>query len=419
LHDRLVAVGSRGLSVRRLGATRAGEMRITRFLRNDAVRLDEMLASAATRTFGRVSGRHVLAIQDTTTIRAEDGGRCVAMHPVIAVDAVEGGLLGLVDAQFFTRDGGKRAQRKDVAFADKESRRWLDGAQAAFALKTAGAICVTVVADREGDIYEDFALRPQGTELVIRAGQDRRLCDGTRLFGCLAAIPEAGRMMIDLAGAPGRKARAAVIALRFREVEIASPQSRKCPRERKALAPSVPLTLVEAREINPPEGSPDISWRLLTSHRVTDLADARRIVGFYRCRWIIEEVFRTLKTKGFDVERLRQAQGPFEKLVLASLIAAVTVLQLVHERDGAKQRPASDAFDLDDIPALEAVCQSLEGRTMRQKNPHPRASLAYAAWVLARLGGWTGYYGKPGPIVMLQGLVQFHAIKHGWELKNV
>jgi hypothetical protein len=394
-------------------------MRITRFLRNDAVRLDEMLASAATRTFGRVSGGHVLAIQDTTTIRAGDGGRCVAMHPVIAVDAFGGGLLGLVDAQFFTRDGGKRAQRKDVAFDSKESRRWLDGAQAAGALKTAGAVCVTVVADREGDIYEDFALRPQGTELVIRAGQDRRLCDGTRLFGCLSAMPEAGRMMIDLAGAPGRKARAAVIALRFREVAIASPQSRKCPRERKALAPSVPLTLVEAREINPPEGSPDISWRLLTSHRVTDLADARRIVEFYRRRWIIEEVFRTLKTKGFDVERLRQAEGPFEKLVLASLIAAVTVLQLVHERDGAKQRPVCDAFDLDDIPALEAVCQSLEGRTMRQKNPHPRASLAYAAWVLARLGGWTGYYGKPGPIVMPQGLVQFHAIKHGWELKNV
>lgn len=95
-----------------------------------------------------------------------------------------------------------RAQRKDVAFAGKESRRWLDGAQAACGLKTAGAICVTIIAGREGGIHEDFALRPQGTELVIRAGQDRRLCDGTRLFGCLAAIPEAGRMMIDLAGLP-------------------------------------------------------------------------------------------------------------------------------------------------------------------------------------------------------------------------
>ncbi|MGL5116941.1 MAG: IS4 family transposase [Beijerinckiaceae bacterium] len=388
-------------------------------MRNDAVSLGEMLESACGRTCARVSGRHVLAIQDTTTVRAEDGGRCVALHPVIAVDAVDGGLLGLVEAQFFTRTGGKRSQCQNVPFADKESRRWLDGAKAAGALKAAGAACVTVVADREGDIYEDFALRPEGTELVIRAGQDRRLTDGTRLFDRLANTHEMGRMSVELAAAPGRKARTAIIGLRFASVEVASPVSRKSMNERKALPPSVLLTLIEAREVDPPLGAPDISWRLLTSHRVTDLADARRIVGFYRRRWIIEEVFRALKTKGFDVERLRLAQGPFEKLVLASLIAAVTVLQLVHERDGARQSPVTDAFDEDDIPALEATCTSLEGKTLRQKNPHPKRSLAYAAWVLARLGGWTGYYGKPGSITMLHGLVQFHAIKHGWSLRLV
>ena len=106
----------------------------------------------------------------------------------------------------------------------------------------------------------------------------------------------------------------------------------------------------------------------MTSHGVADLADARRIVGFYRRRWIIEEVFRSLKTRGFDVERLRLAEGPFEKLVLASLIAAVTVLQLVHERDGSRKRPLSDAFDPQDIPTLEAVSTSLEGKTKAQKN---------------------------------------------------
>jgi hypothetical protein len=36
LHERLVAVGSRGVRVRRLGGNRAGEIRITRFLRNPA-----------------------------------------------------------------------------------------------------------------------------------------------------------------------------------------------------------------------------------------------------------------------------------------------------------------------------------------------------------------------------------------------
>jgi hypothetical protein len=94
-------------------------------------------------------------------------------------------------------------------------------------------------------------------------------------------------------------------------------------------------------------------------------------------------------------------------------------MQLVAEREGQAKRPLSDVFDPDDQPALKRVCQSLEGKTAKQKNPHPIGSLAYAAWVFARLGGWTGYYGKPGPIVMLRGLTEFHSIKHGWNLRDV
>src|SRR3546814_3288157 len=101
-------------------------MRITRFLRNPSVSVSEIVATAAGRTCGRVRGRHVLAVQDTTTVRAEAEGRCIALHPVIAVDALEGTLLGLVDAQFFGRAGGRKAHRTR-AFAEKESGRRPDG----------------------------------------------------------------------------------------------------------------------------------------------------------------------------------------------------------------------------------------------------------------------------------------------------
>ena len=39
-----------------------------------------------------------------------------------------------------------------------------------------------------------------------------------------------------------------------------------------------------------------------------------------------------------------------------------------------------------------------------------------AAWAIARLGGWTGYYGKPGPRVMRRGLDDFQRIKYGTTL---
>jgi hypothetical protein len=419
LHERLAAVGPRGVRVRRLGGNRAGEIRITRFLRNRAVTVGEMVATAAARTAARVAGRHVLAIQDTTTIRAQAEGRSIALHPLIAVDALEGALLGLLDAAFFVRDGGRRTQRHARGLAEKESRRWLEVAERA-AGRAGTAAQITVVADREGDIYEDFASKPAGVETLIRAGQDRALADGTRLFAKAETLAEAGRMRIDLAAAPGRRARTATLALRFCRVAIARPVSRKHRAELAALPESVELALVDAREIDPPGDAPQAHWRLLTTHAVADAADARRIVGFYRERWTIEQLFRSLKTHGFDVEALRLVEGgPFEKLVAASLIAAVTVLQLVREREGTAKRPLADAFDREDRPVLERLSTSLEGKTARQKNSHPKGSLAFAAWVIARLGGWTGYYGKPGPVVMLHGLVQFHAIKHGWTLRNV
>ena len=417
LHARLVACGGKGASVRKLGGDRAGEMRISRFLHNRRVTAREIVWTAAARTCARVAGRHVLAIQDTTSVRVDERGFGLSAHPLIAVDAVSGFTLGLVDLIYLDRREAERAPHKERSFEDKDSRRWLDGAQSAARLREAGAVCVTVVEDREGDIYECFALKPAGVEKVVRASQDRLLADGARLFGAADAWAEAGRMTIALPAIAGRKARQAVFSLRFGQVAIRRPKNGK---GRQALPESLAANLVEAREIGPPEGEEPAHWRLLTTHDVNDVADARRIVGFYRLRWTIEQLFRTTKTKGFDIESLRQQEGgPLEKLVAATIVAAVTVMQLVAERDGKLRRPLSDAFDPDDQPVLERVCASLEGKTAKQKNPHPKGSLAFASWVFARLGGWTGYYGKPGPIVMLRGLTEFHAIKHGWSLRDV
>ena len=376
-----------------------------------------MLETARERTCALGVGRHVLAIQDTTSVRVDEKGIGLSCHPVLAVDAHDGAALGLVDAIFLAREGGLKGQRKQRDFADKDSRRWLDGAHAAEALAASGAASVTVVEDREGDIYECFAYKPAGVEKLVRASQDRRLADSGSLFARAESLPQAGLMKVDLPAAPGRKARVATLAVSFAEVALARPANRKAA---SGLPEAAPVNLVVGREIDAPEGAEAAYWLLLTTHAVCDIADARRIIGFYRSRWTIEQLFRTMKTKGFCMEALRQEEGgPLEKLVTAILIAAVKVMQLVADRDGAAGRPFEDALDSADGPALEAVSKTLEGKTEKQKNPHPKGSLAFAAWVCARLGGWTGYYGKPGPIVMLRGLTQFHAIKHGWNLRYV
>jgi len=106
---------------------------------------------------------------------------------------------------------------------------------------------------------------------------------------------------------------------------------------------------------------------------------------------------------------------------MATLVAAVIVQPLVHARDGAAGdrplRPVTDAFAAEDRRLLEASCAAQAGKAPRQKKPHPPGSPACAARVCARLGAWTGCYGKPGPIVTLGGWTEFRARKRGGALR--
>jgi hypothetical protein len=418
LLDRLVANSQSGVRVNALGGDRAGEMRLFRFLHNSKVTPQEMVATARAGALSRVAQRHVLAIQDTTSLRDDGDQRSLHLHPTIAVDAQNGALLGLAGACWLKREGGRRASKSQRDFAEKESRRWLEAAVEAADMVGAGAASVTVVADREGDVYETFALRPPEVDLIIRAQQDRRLADGGLLRRCLDDQPELGRETIELAGGPGRRARSATLALRARPVRIKGPQR---SRALEASAPAqVDLWFVEAREIDPPSGAEPAHWLLLTTHAAPDLAAACRITGYYRQRWTIEQLFRIMKTQGFDIERSQvEDGGPFENLVAATLIAAVQVLQMARERDGAAQRPLSDVFDEADAPAMAAICLTLEGATARQRNPHPQGSLAWAAWICARLGGWTGYYGKPGPITLHRGKLRLIQMIQGYAIARL
>jgi Transposase DDE domain len=417
--DRLIERGEGGIRIRPLGGNRAGEIAIGRFLHNPRVRPAEMVARAASRTAEVARGRPVLVIQDTTSLRDDGDQNSLQLHPSIVVDADDGSLLGLAHATFLHRSGGKKALHQKRPFEEKESRRWLDATRAAGELLRGTAASITVVADREADIYEEFAFRPAGIDLVIRVAQDRKLSATTSLFACLDMVPELGRETITLPAGPGRAAREAVLVLKARSVAV--PRARRRGGAKAGELPAkVELTFVEARELNPPAGAKPAHWRLLTTHPVTNLAQALRVTGFYRQRWTIEQLFRTMKTKGFDIEAVRMADtDAFENLAVATLIAAVKVLQMVRDRDGTANRPISDIIEIENQSAIEAISQSLEGKTERQKNPHPKGSLAYAAWVCGRLGGWTGYYGKPGPVVMFQGMIRLHTLITGWKLAKL
>ena len=209
-----------------------------------------------------------------------------------------------------------------------------------------------------------------------------------------------------------------MLSLRFGSVEVLRPDGP----DARDLPKTLSLRIVEAIERNPPAGVEPVHWRLLTSHAVADVAAAWQIVDWYRLRWTIEQLFRLMKTHGLQLEdsQLTTAEGLIKLAAIAAKAAAAT-LQLVQARDGKSSEPAKIAFSEPEIAVLDGLNGQIEGKTALQKNPHQRHSLAWAAWIIGRLGGWNGYPSSkpPGPITLRRGLEYFHAIAKGWILRDV
>jgi hypothetical protein len=420
-----------------LSGDREEMRRFNEFLDNEAVTRHEMLVQAGRLTGRRAAGRHVLAIADTSEFNyATHTGRKVGfgtvgngrdigvpVHPVIAVDADHGGILGLVGAEVINRIKGRVADHKTRSADEKESHRWLAGAETAGDV-LAEAAMITMVEDREGDIYDQFARRPDNVHLLVRAAQNRSVGCDERLFEQCRTWSEVTRYTITVPARRGgsgkgpRAERTAMVAVRFGEVVVKRPYGAD-----KSLPAELTLRVVDVREVDPPEDLQDrIHWCLLTTHDVTTTADALQIVRWYRLRWAIEQVFRTMKTDGVDVETSQiTTPGSLLKLVTIALIAAVRVMQLVMGRDGSTGQPLTDVVaDPAEVPALRAINGTLEGRTEKLKNPFDPASLAWYAWIAARLGGWSGYtskgYRPAGPKIIGRGLKKLDLLVEGWLL---
>jgi hypothetical protein len=420
--------------IRKLADDRSEQVKLRRLLANEAVTVEEMVAHRGAIVSAAAAGRHVLAIQDTSEInyQAQSGRKRrlgtvgngtdagLFVHPVLAVDAQSEECLGLADALVWRRTKSKAKNYQQLPIEEKESYRWVRGGEQAKAV-LAEAAEITLIDDREGDVYEKWARLPDHrTRLLTRACRDRKLAGGQKLFPALAQMPEAHRFTLDLPARPGKRGeRKAQMAVRFGRIRIARPgtcSDRNAPRE-------IELYAIEVRELNPPPGDA-VCWRLLTTHAVETVEQALAVIGWYRLRWHIEQLFRTLKRQGLRIEQSVVEDGEaLEKLAVVALIVATITMQLVLARAaGAHDTPASRVFDAEQLAVLNALQNTLQGGTRKQQNPHPPSSLAWAGWTIARLGGWTGYESdkSTGPITMRDGLDRFSSIVDGYRLaKNV
>jgi DDE family transposase len=408
------------------------QMRFWRFIANSRVTVERLIEGWSEQTREAVRGRHVLAIQDTSDIKfstTPDDRRGlgkvgkgnifgVLLHAMMAVDADDGACLGLAGGKVWTRKGKVKVPHAQRSLADKESARWITTADQAKEV-LAQARMITVINDREGDFYAHWALTPgPGVHHLSRVMHDHALVKGATLRKAVKRVVFSGKAVIDMPKRMDRRPRKVHLSLRFGRVVLQRPKNTT----ERDLPASVAVNFVEVIELHPPKGAQPIHWLLLTTHEVASVADAWQIVAWYKRRWIIEQFFRSMKTQGLRIEdsQLETAEG-LMKLVAIAAKAATIVIQLVQARNGENVLPAGFAFSAEEIEVLDAINKDLQGKTQLQKNPHRKRTLAWAAWVIAKLGGWTGYasHKPPGPITFHNGLARFQAFAGGWALKNV
>lgn len=425
--------------LRKLGGTRAAEVKLGRWLSNERVSMEELNFSVSKKTNSHVLGRHVLAIQDTTQLNyASKEGRINGLgplgnatttkgfflHPMLVIDADSKACLGFSGIKCWVRDReikgkahGNIYKRQQVEM--KESYRWIETAEEA-KRNLSAAEMITYISDRESDIYEFWARIPdERTHLLIRMNQNRKTIEDESLKDAVNELEVIGSYRIEIKrNTKKRKPREAEVELRFGEIEVKRPV-----KTTDAEAPAfLSLRVVDVREKGTtPKGEKPIHWCLLTTHEIETVEDALEIVHWYAQRWHIEQLFRTLQKQGLDVESSQVENiESLMKLIMVACIAALQIMQLVLSRDKEDQS-YTVVFDKQEKKLLSALQVNLEGKTIKQKNPHKVGTLTWAAWMIARLGGWKGYASEspPGPITMYDGFVRYQAIRVGWSLKDV
>lgn len=397
--------------------------------------LSELVRSLSDHCEQQVEGRHILSISDTSEINLESHrGRLKSeglgvvgnnkdvglfIHPTLAVDAENGFPLGLSNVQLWTRSP-ERPERDHakLPIEEKESYKWLASAELRQrCFQVGGARLVTHIGDREADIYEEWATVPDRyNHVLVRVHQDRRLLGRTEsLYTYLSAQPCEGTYTVDVIADSrhGRTAREALLVVRWASVEIQRPDKLN----REDYPPRIKLYGVEAKEVFPPTGQEPIHWRLMTTHPVVAIEQALQVIKWYCWRWLIEQLFATLKFVGLDIEATQlESIKAIQRLTILALSVAVKTLQMVEGRDNLDV-PASVAFSQEQQQCLPQIAPTLQGRTLKQQNHSPMASLPWATWLIARLGGWSGYRSgrPPGMPTLVHGLRRFETIFIGWK----
>ncbi|MGA9206775.1 MAG: IS4 family transposase [Terriglobales bacterium] len=356
------------------------------------------------------------------------------LHPLHAFTPA-GVPLGTVAARVWARPdesplstAERQARRQKLPIEQKESQRWVDMLRRGQGLASeAPGTRFICVADSEADIYELLAeaeTQPRRVDWIVRAASDRVLQNDTE------NAASAGRLHAEVMRSPVLFTK--TITVRAREPKVACKASGRCqprqarqaevevraarvtlhpPHRRDRKLPPLTVHVVLVREIAPPPGEDPIEWMLLTSLPIATAEEVAAVIQYYCVRWMMEILFRTLKS-GCRVEERR-----FE--TMDRLFLCVAVYLIVSWRTLFVCRMGRSLPDVSCEVIFEPAEWKSAWRVVRRSRPPTRPpKLRDMVRLVAQLGGYVNRSRKdePGPQTVWLGLQRLHDITLCWQV---
>jgi len=366
-----------------------------RFYSNESVTWEKLLKAHTDQVEQRIISSEdpvILCLQDTTELdfngqETEDLGRLsydaqrgMYLHQTLCITP-ERIPLGISDAWMWSRGKTKKEDRECPHI--KESHRWIEGYErVAEMADRCPQNRLVYVADREGDILSLMARAKAlntPADWLVRAKHNRKLSKDERLWDRLDKQEVMSRISFIKPRKKGEKSRQ--IQQELKVLRCTFPVRGK---------EGIAVTLVQAKEVNPPKGKSPIIWRLLSNRTVENEEQACELIDWYRCRWEIEMFFDVLKV-GCKVEKLQlSSKERIEKALIMAMIVTWRAMYLMRLGRTCPDLPAELIFDSLEWKSSYVLLE----KTVPKKVPTLNTVLRN----LATLGGFLGRKsdGDPG-----------------------
>jgi hypothetical protein len=410
-----------------------------RFLNNPGVTYAPIVDAHIEQTRARVAeARTAIVAHDTTEFafggeaprtglgRLKGGDQGFLGHLALAISA-EGrrrplGILGFAPWVRSEMPRRKKANGRKKSGSDyaketgKESARW--GEMVADVSGRGGASLIHVM-DREADAYPLLWQLVEGRHrFVVRVSKDRvvQAADSeqpTELLSqalgrvkglCEIEVPLSRRASSSI---PAKKRTFGPREARVARLQIAVGEVRvQKPRYETGLPKWLDLKVVHLREIDAPEGTDEVDWKLYTTEPIGTMEEVRTVIEHYRARWLIEEFFKALKT-GCAVEK-RQHES-LHALLNAVAICLPIAWNLLLLRNRARSTPEASATEVLTPTQIEVL------RTCAPTKLDDRPTVRQVLFAVAALGGHLKSNGDPGWQVLGRGMQYLLTLETGWQ----